>query len=144
MTYGTQLPVQGSIRARAGVALDRALIYVTGGGAFASFTNTYSSFLGYNSIGKSLAGWTPGAGLEFAVTNNWSIRAEYRYADYGSFTDYPFAAIPGGAVLHHETENAIRAGFSYKLDQLFARRRRSPNIDHATARLIRSCASIRK
>lgn len=118
VTYGTQLPVQGSIRARAGLALDRALLYVTGGGAFASFTNTYSSFLGYNSIGKSLAGWTIGGGLEYAVTNNWSIRAEYRYADFGSFTDYPVAAAPRGAVSHHEVENAIRAGFSYRFDSL--------------------------
>lgn len=119
VTYGSQVPVEGSIRARLGFALDRALFYVTGGAAFAGVTNTYQSWLGYNSIGRSLAGWTIGGGLEYALFNNWSVRAEYRYADFGSTTDYPYAAVPGGGVTHHVTENAVRAGFSYKFDGLF-------------------------
>ncbi|MEJ0093916.1 MAG: outer membrane protein [Methylocella sp.] len=120
VVYGTQIPVDGSIRGRVGFALDRAMFYVAGGAAFASVTNSYTSFFGYNSFAKSLAGWTIGGGLEYAITNNWSIRAEYRYSDYGSFTDFPLLAVPNGAVSHHETENAIRAGFSYKFDSLFA------------------------
>lgn len=113
--YGSQIPVQGTIRGRLGYALDRALFYVTGGGAFASVTNSYQSFYGYNSQAKSLAGWTIGGGLEYAVNSNWSIRAEYRYADFGSTTDYPFA-VPAGAVTRHTTENTVRAGFSYKFN----------------------------
>jgi outer membrane immunogenic protein len=119
VTYASQTPVEGSIRGRLGFALDRALFYVTGGAAFAGVTNTYQSWFGYNSIGRSLAGWTIGGGLEYALFNNWSVRAEYRYADFGSMTDYPFAAVPGGAVTHHVTENVVRAGFSYKFDGLF-------------------------
>lgn len=119
VTYGSQIPVQGSIRGRLGFALDRALFYATGGAAFAGVTNTYQSFFGYNSIGRSLAGWTLGGGLEYAINNNWSIRAEYRYADFGTTTDYPFAAVPAGAVSRHITENAVRAGFSYRFGGLF-------------------------
>ncbi len=119
VTYSSQIPVEGTIRGRLGFALDRALFYVAGGAAFASVTNTYQSWFGYDSINRSLAGWTIGGGLEYALFNNWSVRAEYRYADFGSMTDYPFAAGPGVAVSHRVTENAVRAGFSYKFDGLF-------------------------
>lgn len=119
VVYGSQMPVEGSIRGRLGLAFDRALVYVTGGAAFAGVTNTYHSYFGYNSIGRSTAGWTAGGGLEYALFNNWSVRAEYRYADFGSSTDYPFAAVPGGAVAHHLTENSVRAGFSYRFNGLF-------------------------
>jgi outer membrane immunogenic protein len=119
VTYVTQIPIEGTIRGRLGFAMDRVLFYATGGAAFAGVTNTYQSWFGYNSIGRSLAGWTIGGGLEYALFNNWSIRAEYRYADFGSTTDYPFAAVPGGAVTHHLTENSVQAGFSYKFDGLF-------------------------
>jgi outer membrane immunogenic protein len=120
VVYVTQIPVEGSIRGRVGYALDRALFYVAGGAAFASFTNTYGSASGFNSFDRSLAGWTIGGGLEYAITNNWSVRAEYSYSDFGSFTDFPFFAVPSGSISHHETENAVRAGFSYKFDSLFA------------------------
>ena len=29
-------------------------------------------------------GWTAGAGLEYALTDNWSVRAEYDYLGFGS------------------------------------------------------------
>lgn len=34
-------------------------------------------------------GWTVGGGGEYLLTSNWSLRGEYRYADYGTarFTD---------------------------------------------------------
>lgn len=118
--YSTEIPVQGSIRGRFGFALDRALFYVTGGAAFASITNTYQSWLGYQSLTRSSAGWTIGGGLEYAVTGAWSVRAEYRYADFGSATDYSYAAWPG-ATTHHPTLHAVRVGFSYRFDGLFGR-----------------------
>ena len=111
-------PVQGTIRGRLGFAIDRALFYVAGGAAFAGVTNSYQTFLGYNSTGRTLAGWTIGGGLEYAVNGNWSIRAEYCYADFGSATDYPFPALPAGAVKRHTTENTVRAGFSYRFPGL--------------------------
>ncbi|VFU07226.1 outer membrane protein [Methylocella tundrae] len=118
VTYGTQIPVEGTIRGRLGFALDHALFYVAGGAAFASVTNNYQSFLGYNSIGKSVAGWTIGGGVEYALTNNWSVRAEYRYMDLGSSTDYTFVTGPGAGVNHALTTNDVRVGFSYKFDGL--------------------------
>ncbi|HEY8006539.1 MAG TPA: outer membrane protein [Methylocella sp.] len=122
---GTRAPIQGSIRARAGVAWDRALIYVTGGAAFTGITNGYSNFgiglFSIENISKTRAGWTVGGGIEYAVTNNWSVRAEYRYSDFGHYTDFPFGAtvFPGVITFqHHLTENQVQVGVSYKFDSL--------------------------
>jgi outer membrane immunogenic protein len=116
-TYNTKLPVQGSIRARFGVAFDRALLYATGGVEFAGFNTSYTGIGIFDSQSHTQAGWTIGGGIEYALTNNWSLRAEYRYTDFGHFTDTtPIAFGFGSSVQHHETENAVRAGFSYKFD----------------------------
>ncbi len=115
--YSTSIPVQGSIRGRLGVAFDRALLYATGGAEFAGFDTSVNGFPGYDQHSTTRTGWTIGGGIEYAVTNNWSVRAEYRYADFGHFSD----ATPNtfgfwSFVNHHETENAVRAGFSYKFN----------------------------
>jgi outer membrane immunogenic protein len=123
-TVISRADVQGSIRPRAGIAFDRAFIYATGGAAFTGITNSYSAFphnpgfLLQDSISQTRAGWTVGGGLEYAVTNNWSVRAEYRYSDFGHVTDSPFPAFTNGllSVDHHLTENQVQAGFSYKFD----------------------------
>ncbi|MGH6935439.1 MAG: outer membrane protein, partial [Methylocella sp.] len=39
----TRMDVQGSIRGRVGIALDRALLYVTGGVAFTNLKNSYNT-----------------------------------------------------------------------------------------------------
>jgi outer membrane immunogenic protein len=39
-------------------------------------------------------GWTVGAGIETKLTANWLLRGEYRYTDYGTFTNVYFAATP--------------------------------------------------
>jgi outer membrane immunogenic protein len=115
--YATRVPVQGSIRGRLGVAFDRALLYATGGAEFASFENSVTAFPGFDQNSTTRTGWTIGGGIEYALTGNWSIRAEYRYADFGHFTDAtPNTFGFGSFVNHHETENAVRAGASYKFD----------------------------
>ena len=121
VTMATRAEVQGSIRVRAGIAFDRVLIYGTGGAAFAGFTNGYTigaPFFSPETISRTRTGWTVGGGLEYAITNNWSIRAEYRYSDFGRFTDYPFPFVTNGnvAFTHHLTQNQVQAGFSYKFN----------------------------
>ncbi len=111
--------IQGSVRGRLGVAVDRALFYATGGVAFGGLNNTYFNTANglSDSIGHTRVGWTAGGGIEYAVTNNWSIRAEYRYTDFGTVTDN-LAVSTGGAtnVRHRETDNRVQAGFSYKFN----------------------------
>lgn len=111
--HRASIPVQGTIRGRFGFALDRALLYVTGGAAFAGVDTSYQSWMGYDSLSRSSAGWTIGGGLEYAFTPEWSARAEYRYTDLGSFTDYVSAPGPGSSVTNHLTSHTVRLGFSY-------------------------------
>src|SRR5271165_2851018 len=121
-TYNSNADVQGSIRGRVGYAFERVLLYATGGVAFlgtnANLTTGFP-FFSYDAVSNTLVGWTVGGGLEYAVTNNWSIRAEYRYADFGQSTVYPtsFAVNDFGAFINrHVTENRVQVGFSYKFD----------------------------
>jgi len=105
----TKSPVQGSLRARAGFAVDRALFYATGGGVFAAFNDNYPS--GDSSL-KARVGYTVGGGIQYAITDLWSVRAEYRYNNFGATTDN--LPIAGTTVTHRQIENQVLVGFSYK------------------------------
>jgi outer membrane immunogenic protein len=69
--------------ARIGVAFDSAMLYVNGGTAWThdTVTNVFSSdtFLG----SQMRLGWTVGAGIEYQVSHNWSVKLEYDYMNFG-------------------------------------------------------------
>ncbi len=77
-----------TLRGRLGFALDRALLYVTGGLAISDVN--YSSLMfttlgagaGAFQVNSTKLGWTLGAGVEYAITNNWSVKGEYLYAQF--------------------------------------------------------------
>jgi opacity protein-like surface antigen len=77
----------GSITGRLGLAWGHALFYAKGGLAFGDVRVT--SFLD-NPVTKVADdthwryGWTVGGGMEFALTDRWSAKAEYMYYDLGS------------------------------------------------------------
>ena len=104
---GNALDWQGSIRARAGFAFDRALIYATGGFAFAGVSD------GFGVLGNddTLTGWTLGAGIEYAFTNNLTTRLEYRYTNYDGGDNFFDNVSLGSNDIEFHT---IRAGLSYK------------------------------
>lgn len=111
--------IQGSVRGRLGVAVDRALFYATGGAAFGGLSDTYvNTFNGLtDSFHHTRVGYTVGGGVEYAVTNNWSIRAEYRHTDFGRVTDVLANSTGGGVTARtREVDNRVQAGFSYKFD----------------------------
>lgn len=111
--------IQGSVRGRLGVAVDRVLFYATGGAAFGSLRNDYVNSINgaTDTFNHTRVGYTVGGGIEYAITNNWSLRAEYRYTDFGSVTDNLGSATGGGVnVRHRETDNRVQGGFSYKFD----------------------------
>jgi outer membrane immunogenic protein len=121
-SYTTSIPVQGSTRGRLGLAFDRALLYITGGAVFGGFDNQFALPNGLSTESThTRVGWTIGGGIEYALTPNWSLRGEYRYSDFGKVSDdIYYATSTGGGSLYnqnHETEHAIRAGFSYKFSQ---------------------------
>jgi len=118
---------QGSLRARAGVAFDRALLYVTGGLAFANIEHTYSATLPVGNVFGVPAGtysesfddtewgWTLGAGVEYAFTNNLTARIEYRYSQIDDLSHDLTPVFNGTTSNDVETEfHTIRAGLSCK------------------------------
>jgi outer membrane immunogenic protein len=66
------------------------LIYGTGGVAYGGGSQNFSVFdattgaLWAGNPSSSRVGWAAGGGVEYAWTNNWTIRAEYLYIDLGS------------------------------------------------------------
>ncbi|MDR7142497.1 outer membrane protein [Rhizobium sp. BE258] len=72
---------QGSVRARVGYAFDNALLYGTAGWAIARAEGHPT---GASDVSDTLNGWTIGAGIDYAFTQNIFARGEYRYTDYGS------------------------------------------------------------
>jgi outer membrane immunogenic protein len=68
-----------TLRARGGLAVDRTLIYATAGVAFGHVQNTTSvdSGLHVASEDKWKTGLAVGGGVEFALTQNWTLKGEY-------------------------------------------------------------------
>lgn len=78
--------VDGSLRARAGVAVtDDILIYGTAGGAAERLRVTDTAVPGASAT-KTMTGYTVGGGVDARLTEQVFARAEYRYTDYGSKT----------------------------------------------------------
>ena len=73
----------GAVRARAGYAVDRFLPYLAGGVAFTKYKVVIDESGDIASDSQSLTGWTVGAGVEYAFTDQLMGRFEYRYTDFG-------------------------------------------------------------
>jgi outer membrane immunogenic protein len=98
-------------RGRIGYAgWSNAMIYFTGGGAFADVKGSSTAFA---DTSKTMAGWTVGGGVEYAFAGNWSAKVEYLYSDLGSFD----CAAACGFVAPDEisyTTNMVRGGINYR------------------------------
>jgi outer membrane immunogenic protein len=123
LTAHTKADIQGSIRGRLGVAFDRALIFATGGVAFGGFNTDVSfaepPFFASASRSNTRVGWTVGGGIEYAITNNWSIQAEYRFTDFGTIRNGDLAGLPVDEFLNGHRrlqQNQVQVGFSYKFE----------------------------
>ncbi len=116
--YGSEvyskLSSLGTVRGRFGYAFDRLLVYATGGLAFGNVHNraSYQQETGYTvDESKWKTGWTVGGGLEYALTNNWTVRAEGLYVDLGSSS---FIS-PSGCSFGFKNSYALgRLGVNYK------------------------------
>jgi outer membrane immunogenic protein len=77
---GTDVQWFGSVNAKGGFAMDRVLIYGLGGLAVAGIETSQDAF----ARTRTNVGWTVGAGVDYAMTNNIVVGAQYRYYDFGS------------------------------------------------------------
>ena len=74
----------GTLRGRAGYAVDNVLLYGTAGLAYGEFDTKSNFFDGARSDSNWIGlGWTAGAGIEYGI-DKWSLGLEYLYVDLGS------------------------------------------------------------
>ena len=98
-------PWFGTLRGRAGYAMNNILLYGTMGLAYGTLRAQTST--GINESRTSY-GWTAGAGMEVALTGNWSARAEYLYVD---LNDRAFAL---DGTNHGIASSMLRFGVNYR------------------------------
>jgi outer membrane immunogenic protein len=153
--YTQKLTWLGTLRGRVGFTANRWMAYATGGLAYGRVTvDGSATTLGLTpcsptggstpivtcplagwSNGFTKVGWTVGAGVEGAITNNWSWRVEYLHVDLGKMNtaiatlpaDYLIATnssniiAPGaGTISSRMTDEIVRVGLNYKFGNYYA------------------------
>lgn len=107
----------GSVRGRVGYAADRALFYVSGGAAFVSSETSIPTTGISIGGGDTRVGWTLGAGIDYAFTNNWFTGVEYRYSQFESKSlVYPIPVLNFGTIgLKQDlSNNQVTARIGYR------------------------------
>lgn len=116
VTVKTQLDWFGTARLRAGYAFDNVLIYGTGGLAYGRVKSKVSAGTSVLSGSETKFGWALGAGAEYALTQNWTVRAEYLYVDLGK-AETVKQAVSNIAQVTAKADvsvHTVRAGVNYK------------------------------
>ena len=119
-----------TLRPRVGYAVNQTLFYATGGLAFANvrFSDFYNAFsplgnasgdVAAGSTSQTRTGWAAGGGIDYAISSNWIVSAEYLHIDLGSVALSAFASSgnTANASLNYSTKlhsDIARAGVSYK------------------------------
>ncbi len=121
----------GTTRARVGFVAtpdNRLMFYGTGGLAYGggnahlSVFDTDYGFGWFGSKSNTRVGWTVGAGVEYAITNNVTIKGEYLYYNLGTtnqiglpnvLTSSTFPAATVASKVTYEG-SIVRAGVNYK------------------------------
>lgn len=137
----------GTVRLRAGYAWDRFLVFATGGFAYGGVNNasvgagviattapgfvvpttglvaavptTTAIGIGGTRSSSTKTGWTIGGGVEYAWTNNITLKAEYLFANFGNNRSAPGVFLPGIASAFNNRGgsvdvNIFRVGLNYK------------------------------
>lgn len=91
-----ELDYLATVRLKAGLGLDRFLVYGTGGVAFGEVETTFVDTLFLDaSTSDTRVGYAVGAGTDYALTDNLLLGVEYLYTDLGS--DDTSRVVPLGA-----------------------------------------------
>lgn len=97
-------PWFGTLRGRAGYAINNILLYGTLGLAYGGVTANVAGL----SESHTLLGWTAGLGMEVGMGANWSVKAEYLYIDLND-TFYTVTGTNNGM-----ESNLLRFGVNYR------------------------------
>ena len=110
----TDIDWYGTLRARAGVAMDRILLYGTGGLAFGNVdyrVNVTAPAAQTIRSSDTEWGYALGAGVEFAFNENLSAKAEYMFVDLGvdeTLRSANFSTVPTSQL------HTVRVGLNYR------------------------------
>jgi outer membrane immunogenic protein len=96
-------PWFGTLRGRAGYAINNILFYGTGGLAFGELRGETFGL----SESHTTAGWTAGVGAEFGLAKNWSGKIEYLYVDLAE-SAFSITGMSNGTRF-----GVVRAGVNY-------------------------------
>jgi len=111
-------------RARIGLAFDWLMPYVTAGGALVNARDDLTVNVGgvgasFQPLSSTTLGWTAGAGVDVALSSNWSARLEYLHIRANGVTSS--VVIPGvlgnGAANEAAAyrDNIVRVGLNYRI-----------------------------
>ena len=112
-----------TVTGRAGIAWDRSLAYVKGGGAWAAtnyslLANTGALSLGTGSTTIDTWGWTVGGGIEYAMTNHWTVFAEYDHVELpAAVVPFPTVALISAQTISvRQSMELFKMGLNYRFD----------------------------
>lgn len=128
--FSRSLGELGTVRARLGfAATPELLLYATGGLAYGqgnlagNYNQTWSA-AAVDNESQTLAGYSVGAGVEWAVTPAWSVKAEYLYYDLGalqtsgvqaSYKSAGLAAVSTAQSTSRFDGHVVRLGLNYHI-----------------------------
>lgn len=114
--FHTTIDYVGTVRGRIGYAFDRFMPFVTGGFAWGHTHINVNDADGVSElfpVGKYQAGWTAGLGLEYAVSGNWTAKAEYEYVELSRQT-YDLSGFGLGGVNVDPRIHLFKLGLNYQ------------------------------
>ena len=125
-TIDTKTDYLGTVRARLGFAVSPSfLLYATGGLAYGNTKLSYGvfdpGFAAYNTVSQTKVGYTVGGGVEYALSQNWSLKGEYLYYDLGRQSATILATNGAGAFTtstasQRNAGHIVRAGVNYRFN----------------------------
>jgi len=114
----------GTLAARFGWAADHWLFYGKAGGGWVgnssgfTVTNLATGVSFGSGSSSNVGGWLLGGGVEYAFTNNWSLKGEYNYIELGN-RNFAVPVIVGGPIgvdvftSNNRSFQMVKFGFNY-------------------------------
>ena len=114
----TSIRSAGTLRARGGIAVDRLLLFFTGGWAYGDLRHTSTDpVLGVDQFTSPRSGLTAGAGISYALTDNLIGKFEYRYYNFGTFSRSGLPTLTANGQLPYNVANTystVTLGLDFK------------------------------